>query len=144
MSRSGGKIEKFAGSNDADTVAWHAFNSGNETHPVGKKFPNELGIYDMSGNVWELCSDIYDVNYYTYSPKHNPQCTGDNPKNGRFPLQHTGGFSGIFGEIGQRKVRRGGSYDYSLNNCRSFRRGLADPLTRDMKNGLRLVRSTVP
>lgn len=54
--RSGGKKEKYAGSNDADTVAWHDENS---TYPVGKKLPNGLGIFDMSGNVREWCQDWF-------------------------------------------------------------------------------------
>jgi formylglycine-generating enzyme len=52
---------KYAGSNNIDEVAWHNENSGNKTHPVMSKKPNELGIYDMNGNVWEWCWDIYDV-----------------------------------------------------------------------------------
>ncbi len=55
--RSGGKKEKYAGSNDVDTVAWYRENSGDTTHPVGKKLPNGFGIYDMSGNVEEWCQD---------------------------------------------------------------------------------------
>jgi sulfatase modifying factor 1 len=45
----------------------------NKTHPVGQKRPNELGIYDMSGNVWEICSDWFDSNYYKSSAAANPR-----------------------------------------------------------------------
>jgi len=70
--RSGGKKEKYCGGNNPDDVAWYSDNSGSRTHPVGQKQPNGLGIYDMSGNVWEWCSDWYDSSYYRSSPKSNP------------------------------------------------------------------------
>jgi len=57
--RSGGKSEKYSGGNDVDAVAWYSGNSGSQTHPVGQKQANGLGIYDMSGNVWEWVQDWY-------------------------------------------------------------------------------------
>ncbi|HOI64330.1 MAG TPA: SUMF1/EgtB/PvdO family nonheme iron enzyme [Mesotoga sp.] len=63
---------KYSGSNTASDVAWYSENSGGKTHEVGTKLPNELGIYDMSGNVWEWCSDWYSSNYYSTSPSINP------------------------------------------------------------------------
>lgn len=66
---------KYSGSNNLDEVAWYEPNAGMKTHPVGLKKPNELGIYDMSGNVWEICSDWYQKSFYKKSPVENPVCT---------------------------------------------------------------------
>ena len=70
--RGGTKSEMFAGGNDVDKVAWYSENSGNSTHPVGSKNPNGLGIYDMSGNVWEWCEDSYAWDAYTAHARNNP------------------------------------------------------------------------
>jgi formylglycine-generating enzyme required for sulfatase activity len=74
--RSGGKNQRFAGidsESNLDNYAWHDGNSGMKTHPVGEKRPNGLGLYDMSGNVWEWVQDRYDRDYYRQSPTDNPK-----------------------------------------------------------------------
>lgn len=72
--RGGNKSQgyKYSGNNDIELVAWYEGNSGKETHSVGTKQPNELGIYDMSGNVWEWCQDWYNKKYYSISNQTNP------------------------------------------------------------------------
>lgn len=107
----------YAGSNDINTVAWYEGNSGNTTHPVGTKMPNELGIYDMSGNVYEWCQDLYGENYYGSSPSNNPK--GPN--------------------TGEDRVLRGGSWVYNDIYCRSAYRDRLDPDGRDDVVGFRLV-----
>ena len=86
---------QYSGSNNLSDVAWHLDNSGDKTHAVGTKQPNELGIYDMSGNVWEWCQDWDGA--YSSSSQVNP----------------TGANSGTF------RVRRGGSCSNSAVVCRS-------------------------
>ena len=91
---------KYAGDNNIDNVAWYGKNSNNTTHPVGQKRANELGLYDMSGNVIEWCQDWFD--YYTSDAQTNP----------------TGPSSG------SSRVLRGGSRFDSAKGCRvSYRNG---------------------
>jgi len=118
--RSGGKSEKWPGTsseNDLGRYAWFVRNSESKTHPVGKKSPNSLGLYDMSGNVWEWCHDWYDPAYYKGSPRNNP-----------------GG-----PEKGQSKVIRGGSYVNAPRDARASTRYWFGPRNHYLYVGFRLV-----
>jgi len=92
--RSGGKEEVYCGGREADPVAWHRGNSNETTYPVGRKKPNGIGLYDMSGNVWEWCSDWFDEKYYKNSPAQNPQ----GPMEGTFHILR-GGCYGALTEV---------------------------------------------
>ena len=63
----------YSGSDNLDSVAWHYENSNKSSHPVGAKKPNELGMYDVTGNVSEWCQDWFSIAYYAVSPLNNPQ-----------------------------------------------------------------------
>jgi formylglycine-generating enzyme required for sulfatase activity len=67
---------KYSGSNSIGQVAWYTDNSGSTTHPVATKSPNELGIYDMTGNVWEWTSDLWCSNYNSSRTGSNRVCRG--------------------------------------------------------------------
>jgi formylglycine-generating enzyme required for sulfatase activity len=107
---------EYAGSNSAGAVAWYADNSGRSTHPVGTKAPNSLGLYDMSGNVWEWCWDWYGG--YTSGIQTDPRGAAS----------------------GASRVMRGGSWSYSAGYVRSAYRSYVTPSFRNCYIGFRLVR----
>lgn len=118
--RSGGKKERWAGTSSESELgdyAWYNDNSGDSTNPVGQKMPNGLGVYDMSGNVLEWCSDRYGNQYYVSSPNANPQGP----------------------TFGANRVFRGGSWYGEPRNVRVANRGGESRRYRFVNLGFRLV-----
>jgi formylglycine-generating enzyme required for sulfatase activity len=112
-----GQNLKYAGTDNLDMSGWYSGNSKRRTHPVGLKLPNFLGLYDMTGNVWEWCSDYYAEDYYKNSQAKNP--TG--------------------AKTGTSRVIRGGSWLFDSPNCRISKRSDAPQDSRNNNIGFRLV-----
>ncbi len=106
---------KYSGGDNIDNVAWYDGNSGGGTHPVGQKWANELGLYDMSGNVWEWCNDWYGG--YSEGAQDNPS----GPSTGSY------------------RVGRGGGWSRSARSCRVSGRASLTPSYCRSVIGLRLV-----
>src|SRR5690606_37735942 len=110
------KDYKHSGSDEFDEVGW-LFKTDNvgrrPPYPVGQKKPNELGIYDMSGNVTEICLDWYDKNYYSVSPEDNPAGpqTGERRVIRGCSYWLGAGKSSIYYRVGA-KVTKGGFNEY--------------------------------
>jgi formylglycine-generating enzyme required for sulfatase activity len=106
----------YAGSNTIDDVAWYDSNSGTKTHPVGGKMANELGFFDMSGNIWEWCWDWYGI--YPNGNQTVPRGAA----------------------LGTNRVSRGGCLDSLAYGCTVSSRNCPKPQTIDDNYGFRVVR----
>jgi|GEM_PF-2264006 len=115
--RSGGQNEKYCGGDNVDSVAWYGSNSSSKTHSVGGKAANGLGIYDMSGNVWEWTCSWYGT--YSGTDKDYEKCTGN----------------------GSYRVYRGGDWYNDAVFARSASRYYGVPSLRHVALGFRLART---
>lgn len=122
-------VYNHSGSSSLDEVGWYLSNTSIDPYavdyydlspsPVGLKKPNELGIYDMSGNVWEWVWDRYDKKYYYYSPSDNPKGPED----------------------GNNRVLRGGAFDSERGFCYVSTRGVREPEVIHRSYGFRICRN---
>ena len=118
---SGGKYctdKLYSGSNNIEEVGWYKNNANGVVRPIGQKKPNELGIYDMSGNVWEWCGDYYDSTYYrTMKDSVNPQGA----------------------KLSPQRTLRGGSVQLDSPYLRNKNREGYDPSANESDYGLRII-----
>ncbi len=130
--RAGSETEYYWGDKFDDKYCWHKGNSNSSTQPVGKKKPNEFGLYDMSGNVWEWCEDLYDGGFYD----------SDFALNGKgFLSEQYRYVEDPFCDEGSDRVFRGGGWGGDSDGCRSAYRDDFDPSDRDRDLGFRLALS---
>jgi len=108
---------KYAGSDEPMTVAWYDSVISREIHPVGQKKENELGLFDMSGDVWQWCSDWWDPKFYSNSPSNNPNCQ----------------------VASKERCLRGGSWWGPLRDTRVANRDKFPPDSKDDDVGFRLA-----
>lgn len=126
--RSEGLEQKWAGTSseaELDRFAWYRDNSGKKTHAVGEKEPNEIGLYDMSGNVWEWTQDIYHPDAYEKHPRDNPVMSEKVDRPGAIVLN----------------VMRGGGWKSPSHYARIAYRGGDEPVAKYKDIGFRLART---
>ena len=109
----------FSGNKEIGAVGWFRDNSDTCPHKIGLKLPNANGIYDMTGNVWEWCSDWYQADYYSVSTRENPQGP----------------------ETGEKKVLRGGSWNNFVKHCKVTYRDTFEPDLKTYDYGFRVCYS---
>ena len=114
--RSGGQDQRYCGGSDVDALAWYSGNSGDKSHAVGGKAANGLGLYDMSGNVWEWTCSEYEEKYAGGEKK----CSSNNDTTGR-------------------RVLRGASWGYAGGDARSANRYMYRPIDTGDTEGFRLA-----
>lgn len=122
--RAGSNARFFSGDAIAsiDLYAWTNRNSEDRAHPVGQRRPNAFGLFDMPGNVWELCQDTFDPNWYSTSSVKHPLALAASPS---------------------QLCTRGGSWIAPVNDSRSAARGKIGPTFRWAANGFRVVRMRI-
>ncbi|RJP76828.1 MAG: PEGA domain-containing protein [Desulfobacteraceae bacterium] len=116
--KSGGQPERFAGGDRFNSLAWFKGNSNRTTHSVGEKAPNNVGLYDMSGNLSEWVEDNYSMDAYKLHGENNP----------------------VYTMSGPNRVIRGGNWNQDEKSCRSADRDFAPAEEKSKTIGFRLIR----